>query len=55
MRTLIVALAVTFGLSMLGATGASACGWSSKSASSKSTSQTVMAPQTPTTAPSSDG
>lgn len=55
MRTLIVALGLTFGLSTLGVTDASACGWSSKSASSKSTSQTVMAPQTPTTSPSSDG
>ncbi len=55
MRTLIVILGLTFGLSSLGVTSASACGWSSKSASDKSTSQTVMAPQSPTTAPSSDG
>lgn len=55
MRTLIVALAVTFGLSLLSVADASACGWSSKSASDTSTSQTVMAPQTPAPKPSSDG
>lgn len=55
MRTLIVTLGLTFALSMFGVSDASACGWSSKTASDKSTSQTVMAPQTPTTTPSSDG
>ena len=55
MRTLIAALAITFGLSLVTAMDASACGWSSKTASDTSTSQTVMAPQTPAPKPSSDG
>lgn len=55
MRTFIVAFGLTFSLSLLAVTDASACGWSTKSASNASTSQTVMAPQTPAPKPSSDG
>jgi hypothetical protein len=55
MRTLIIACGLSFGLIGFAATDASACGWSSKSASTTSPSQTVMAPQTQTPKPSSDG
>lgn len=55
MRTFVIACGLSFGLAAFAASDASACGWSSKTASSPSPSQTVMAPQTQTPKPSSDG
>lgn len=55
MRTLIIACGLSLGFVAFTAFDASACGWSSKTASSTSSSQTVMAPQTQTPKPSSDG
>ncbi len=53
MRTLVIACGLSLGLVAFAAVDASACGWSAKSASKSSPSQTVMAPQSPAQKPAS--
>ncbi len=55
MRTLVIAFGLSLGLVAFASADASACGWSTKTASSPGSGQTVMAPQTPSPKPVSGG
>ena len=55
MRTFIIACGLSLGLVALATAEASACGWSTKTASSPASEKTVMAPQTPAPKPVSGG
>jgi hypothetical protein len=55
MRTFIIACGLSLGLAAFATTDASACGWSSKSASTASPQQTVMGPKTTPAKPISGG
>lgn len=55
MRRLMLAAGLAAGFAAFTATGAQACGWSTKTVSTPEPTKTVMAPATPAPKPSSGG